>query len=370
MRRRRWDEPRLIRWAFEGAFGDGFVMFGQQLDGGGGSTGTGLMPWGTSGAPSNYSKGGAAAKLRISNTVIRYGDQFPVTPVFGSFDPRLLPGTAKGFSVDSNELKSWNMQAGYLTAATAPDSSNRNGEIRTNLMQLPAAANVRYAGLAHAMSKDLQVSLYGSTLADTWNQYYTGAKAKLSLTEASEFFWTFDFYRTQDTGRSIGGQIKNTTFCTMASIRSGAHKMGVGLQKVNSDEPMDWATLDGSFGNVSLSNIMQVSHFTDPHETSWQIRYDFNFAGVGIPGLTFMSRYTRGDGMRNSGSRNLFYTQNGAHLYDDSKGNKHWERNSEIAYVVQSGRMRDLTLRLRQSSQRGTAGNRYPDHDEVRLILE
>ena len=74
--------------------------------------------------------------------------------------------------------------------------------------------------------------------------------------------------------------------------------------------------------------------------------------------------------MRNSGSRNLFYTQNGAHLYDDSKDNKHWERNSEIAYVVQSGRMRDLTLRLRQSSQRGTAGNRYPDHDEVRLILE
>lgn len=50
-------------------------------------------------------------------------------------------------------------------------------------MLLPPAANVRYVGFTHSQSKDLKISLYGSTLADTWNQYDAGAKTKLPLGE-------------------------------------------------------------------------------------------------------------------------------------------------------------------------------------------
>ncbi|WP_407681343.1 OprD family outer membrane porin [Pseudomonas bohemica] len=43
----------------------------------------------------------AALKLRLSNTELTWGEQFPLTPVFGFNDSRLLPGSATGVSLRS-----------------------------------------------------------------------------------------------------------------------------------------------------------------------------------------------------------------------------------------------------------------------------
>jgi hypothetical protein len=47
---------------------------------------------------------------------------------------------------------------------------------------------------------------------------------------------------------------------------------------------------------------------------------------------------------------------------------KRWERDVEVKYVVQSGSMKDLSLRLRQATTRATAFE--SDLDEVRVIVE
>ncbi|MNN36408.1 Porin D precursor [compost metagenome] len=57
----------------------------------------------------------------------------------------------------------------------------------------------------------------------------------------------------------------------------------------------------------------------------------------------------------------------------DAEGNpltdqKRWERDIEVKYVVQSGSMKDLSLRLRQATTRATAFE--SDLDEVRVIVE
>ncbi|MCY1463921.1 Porin D [compost metagenome] len=57
-------------------------------------------------------------------------------------------------------------------------------------------------------------------------------------------------------------------------------------------------------------------------------------------------------------------------MYDTDEDNKHWERNFDIKYVIQSGPARDMSFRLRQSTHRATSGYRYIDIDEVRLITE
>jgi hypothetical protein len=48
--------------------------------------------------------------------------------------------------------------------------------------------------------------------------------------------------------------------------------------------------------------------------------YAYNFAAAGVPGLTFMTRYLSGDNGRSGG------------------GLSEWERDAELAYVVQAGR--------------------------------
>ena len=70
-----------------------------------------------------------------------------------------------------------------------------------------------------------------------------------------------------------------------------------------------------------------------------------------MPGLSFMTRYIKGDNAQVSGS--------------DEEG-REWERNIEFKYVVQSGPLKDLYVRLRNASFRSSFAR---DADENRLIV-
>lgn len=100
-----------------------------------------------------------------------------------------------------------------------------------------------------------------------------------------------------------------------------------------------------------LVNFVQINDFAEAQERSWQARYDYDFGKLGIPGLSFMSRYISGDHIR---------------LKNGDSG-KEWERNSEIKYVVQSGTFKDVAVRLRNATYRSNYSAR--DADEMRLLV-
>ncbi|MNN89587.1 Porin-like protein NicP precursor [compost metagenome] len=96
---------------------------------------------------------------------------------------------------------------------------------------------------------------------------------------------------------------------------------------------------------------MQIGDFANTDEQSWQVRYDYDFTSLGIPGLTFMTRYISGDN------------------FDiDAKGTegKEWERNTELKYVFQQGTLKNLGLHWRNAQMRSNYAN---DLDENRLIV-
>jgi hypothetical protein len=77
----------------------------------------------------------------------------------------------------------------------------------------------------------------------------------------------------------------------------------------------------------------------------------FNFAAVGVPGLTLMNRYISGDNVHTA-------------TVDDGK---EWGRESEWAYVVQSGALKNLSVRWRNSSiRRDFSTNEF---DENRIFI-
>lgn len=350
---------------------DAFAMVGLKLDGGGGSTGTSLVPWDADGHPEReFSKLGGAVKMQISNTVLKYGEQIPNVPVFSSNQFRLLPSTATGFSLVSNELTKLTIQAGHFTAASSTDSSHNDGEITTDYTVLPSARSIDYLGGSYKASDRLSFMLYGDQLKDIWRQYYVNATYLWPLTTNTSLSFTFNLFYTHDYGQAKGGQIDNTSWSFMPAYSFGPHKISVGYQKIDGDEPFDWVAYEGTqSGAVYLSNAGAVVPFSEPNEQSWQLRYDLDLAAFGIPGLTFMTRYIRGSGMDNSDSNNPYYRRIGN--YDSNpNNNKEWERNIDVAYVVQSGKAKNLSFRVRQSTHRSTSGTRWPDHDEVRVIIE
>ncbi|MBS7661273.1 outer membrane porin, OprD family [Pseudomonas lalucatii] len=152
------------------------------------------------------------------------------------------------------------------------------------------------------------------------------------------------YARSTDDGSS---NVDNKAFGALFTYALGFHSFGLGYQKMSGDT--GYAYINGS--DPFLVNYVQIGDFANKDEKSYQLRYDYNFAGLGIPGLTFMTRYLNGDNIDR--------------LNAAGEG-KEWERNSELMYVVQDGPLKNLGLRLRNATVRSNIGN---DIDENRFIV-
>ncbi len=76
----------------------------------------------------------------------------------------------------------------------------------------------------------------------------------------------------------------------MGTYKLGGNSFGLGYQKMSGDSAFPY--VDGT--DPYLVNFVQIGDFAEKDERSWQARYDFDLATVGIPGLTFMTRYLKG----------------------------------------------------------------------------
>lgn len=348
---------------------DAYSYLGIKLDSGGGRTGLRLMPLQDDGHPEDsFSKSGGAMKVRLSKSVLKYGNQFPAVPVFAVNTVRLFPSSATGWTLSSDEISNLHVDAGRFTGRGGVDSSNNNDPLTLDYGLPISIRSIDYLGGVYRFNNGLKLSLYGAYLKDTWHQYYGNASYIAKISERDSFIIDANAYRTTDTGKQLASVIDNTTWSLSAGYRHAAHTLTLAYQQVDSDEPMDWVGFGSMGGSVVLANAVQYATFTEPNERSVQLRYDLDAAALGVPGLSFMARYVRGDSISNRHSDNTFYTAR--YVYPAGADPRHWERDLEARYVVQSGPAKDLSVRLRQAVHRSSSGYRYPDNNELRLIVD
>lgn len=353
---------------------DAHAAQGLKLNGGGGTSGTGLMPVGADGqAQDDYSYAGGAVKVRVSNTELKYGHLFPTAPVFATGTARLFPSTATGFQLLSSDVENLSVDAGHFTAIRdGSASTNSDGEI-TTAYGGTIANSADYLGGTYAFSENLSASLFGAQLEDVWNQYYANLNYSIPLSDSQALTFDANVYDTSETGDEKAGKIDNTSWSLSAAYTLGAHKFTLAHQQVDGDTPFDYISMDGanSGDSIFLANSVQYSDFNAPNEKSWQARYDLDMAPYGVPGLSFMARYITGEDIDGTKADPL-----GAYAGIAGDDGKEWERNLEVKYVVQAGAAKDLSVRVRHSSWRansdmagfGSAG--ATALDEVRVITE
>lgn len=90
---------------------DGIAQYGVRLDGGRGKSGAGGIDFfkqeDDGRAKSDLAKFGATAKMRISNTVLSYGNQRPELPIVNADNSRLLFESFTGTMLTSKETRVW-----------------------------------------------------------------------------------------------------------------------------------------------------------------------------------------------------------------------------------------------------------------------
>ena len=335
---------------------DAIGMLGLKLDSGKGRAGTGLFPTGSDGrSQDDYSEGGGAVKLRVSNTVLKFGDQFTALPVLATDDSRLLPEVAEGGLITSNEIDGLTLHAGHFTALNAQAQTYHDSLRLTE-------ANV--FGGTYAINENLSTSVYYSRIEDHFRKWYGNINWALPISDKQGLVFDFNIYDTKSIGDNLTGafvskadgsnELDNIAASLSAAYNIGAHTFTLAYQKVSGDGDYAYG-VDGG-GTIFLANSVARSDFNAEDEKSWQARYDLNFAEYGVPGLTFMTRYVRGSGATTESTNN----------------GKEWERDVDVKYVLQSGPAKDLSFRVRQATYRSADGVYYGSSsiDELRLIVE
>ncbi|PZR37268.1 MAG: outer membrane porin, OprD family, partial [Ectopseudomonas oleovorans] len=281
---------------------DAMGLLGIKLDSGKGRTGTDLLPVHDDGRSADeFSRLGLTAKVKVSATELRYGSHVPELPVAKASDSRLLPQVFEGGLLTSSELEGLTFTGGRLDKVIDRASTNSE-EMVLNAKNRRFASGVEadhldLAGVDYKFAPGFTGRYYFADLDDIYRQHFFGLLSSHKV-GAGTLSSDVRYIVSRDSGASNAGKIDNQAFNAMVSYGLGSHKFGLGFQDMSGDT--GFAYIDGS--DPFLVNFVQINDFANADERSWQARYDYNFASVGVPGLTFMTRYIRGDDARIAGS--------------------------------------------------------------------
>jgi len=303
---------------------DAFGLLGVKLDSGRGRNYRAFFDTDSEGRPvDELSQAGAAVKLRLSDTVIKYGNQFPSLPVLAHDDSRLLPQSFTGTLVTSNEIEGLELNAGRFTADSPMGDPARD----PNRLK-----SIDVLGGSYAVSDDLSLALYHSDIEDLYKRYYANLNYNLALTAEQALNFDFNLYRTKyDDGSTaaldFGGDgqgDRNSIWSLAAKYSVGAHAFILAHQRNSGDAGFAYDYGDGG-ASIYLANSY-YSDFNRKDERSWQASYELDFSDYGVPGLRYKLAYVRGDNI------------------DTGADNEGTERElfNQVSYTVQSGAAKDL----------------------------
>jgi hypothetical protein len=343
---------------------DAYGTLGVRLDGGRGYSYNAMFERDSNNRPErDLSQAGAAIKAQFSNTVIKYGNQFPSMPVLAYDDSRLLPESFTGTLVTSNEIEGLELNAGRFTADSSMPSSSRDDV---------GLKSINVIGGTYAFNENLSASLYYADNEDVAKKKYANLNYVMPLKSDQALAFDFNIYNSKyDRDYILGATTTlnedgsvgepgvresqdNTIWSLSAKYSVGAHAFILAHQRASGDRGYDYDIGDGG-GSIWLANSF-YSDFNSKDERSWQASYELNFADYGVPGLFWKTAYVYGDNV------------------DTPTGEgKEREFFNQVQYVVQSGPVKDMSFKLRNSIYRSNNNMRdyySADLNEVRAFIE
>lgn len=333
---------------------DAYGILGVRLDGGRGHTYAAMFDRDSNGDPErDLSQAGAAIKAQFSNTVIKYGNQMPMMPVLAYDDSRLLPETFTGTLVTSKEIEGLELNAGRFTADSAMASSSRDSV---------GLKSADVFGGTYQFNDSLSASLYFSDIEDVYKKKYANVNYVMPMGAEQSLSFDFNIYKTKYDNETIPNEFfgdgtlgdDSTIWSLAAKYSVGAHAFILAHQRVSGDAGYAYALGDG--GSAIWVANSYYSDFNWKDERSYQASYELDFSSFGAPGLFWKTAYVYGDNI------------------DTASGEgKEREFFNQVQYVVQSGPVKDLSLKLRNSIYRSNGALRdagSPDLNEIRAFIE
>ena len=314
----------------------------------------------------SFGKLGGTAKVKVSESVLHVGTLMPRLPILQSnLEGRLLPQVFTGGMVTSNEIKGLTAVLGHIDRVNQRSSSDHerlqmnsqrkgitsrktNKPIAGQPNKLNTSNSFDFANPNYKWDDSLTTGYSFARLQDLYKQHMVNAVHLLPLGDKRSLKTDVRLSRSTSDGDY---RVDNKAFSGMMTYNFGFNKLGLGYQKMTGDTGFSYVQGADPF----LVNYVANRDFAARDEASWQIRHDYNFAGVGIPGLTMFNRYIKGTG-----------ADLGRNALGKKKEGREWERDFDISYAFQEGALKNFNVRWRNSTLRS---NVTKSLDDNRLIL-
>lgn len=345
---------QALRLDYQSGYANGLIGFDAslfsvaKLAGDRGEGGTGVLQTNTDGSQSGYTKlGQALVKLKLGeNAELRAGRMVLGTPLFNDSDSRATPSATQAIMATGNfnGVDLYGIWSDKGTSKTEDDFESYTDNTGNDY-------EVAVIGGGYSFDNGLAVQLAYGEADNVLQQTYVNASYPIQLSGDAELMLDLHHYHGEADGAgaldSVGSDYESDLTNLAAQLKIDNAKFTLSWQNVDGDEYEEsWDGFNHDDNGLSSWNSVQRLDFDRANEQSWQARVDYDFEAV--PGLSFMTRYTRGTDIRRS----------------DATEGKEWERDVELKYSFQA--IEGLSLRLRNASVRSS--ETY-NSDENRLIL-
>ncbi|KAB0503102.1 OprD family outer membrane porin [Pseudomonas moorei] len=294
----------------------------------------------------DYSRAGATFKMRYSKTELKVGDLRPQLPVAFDDTSRQLDTIYQGAVVESREVEGLALTGGRFWSAVTRESSNHEKLYKFGSTDNLDSDGLDFGGATYDITRNLQVSYFYGVLHDIYKQHYFGLMHMAELGNGYKLKTDLRYFNNNEDGRALDGAIDNRSYGALFTLLKGAHMLGVSYQRMLGDSV--FPTMNGYIPQPYLVHWSSLG-FVRPEERSWGARYSYDFAGMGMPGLKFYTRYIKGTNW-----------DRGGNLSDNQES----ERYLGLNYVVQSGALQGLGLDLRNIDVKQKYGY---DYNEFRV---
>jgi len=327
---------------------------GIKLDSSPDRTGTGLLSYGSDGrAQDSYSKFDVVIKARASETDLAVGSLTPMVPVLVSPAVRLFPPVFRGAQINSREIRDLTLHAGYFDRIEERNSTNFEAlRIASPWGRFAASAegsHFAFTGFDYRWNPNLVTSYYFGYLNDVYQQHYVGVQFKHALGPGT-LSHDFRYFSSSEEGEERAGGIDNRYVGLFSTYRYKTHAFGAGFHRILGEQ--GFPAINGTFTHLHSQGLLDAE-MGNPDERVWQVRYDYDFAGSGLPGLVGTFRYA-----------------DGSHInmpaFSPGRASES-ERYLELSYVVQSGPLKDVAFRVRQTDYQSTFAR---DVNELRINVD
>lgn len=281
----------------------------------------------------HFGKVGATLKVKVSETELKVGDLLPMSPVV-FFDPsRQLLTTYSGAWLESKDIKDTKLTLAYLDGINAR-YENQYHDLslfpQNNFATAVSTDDGMYiAGIDHQFTPKVGGSYWYADVTNIYQQHYAAVNYKTTLAENTKLDTHVRYFDNSESGDQLYGKIDSQAVSAGAKINHGMHTVQLGYQQMFGEHgnraPM-FPTLGGWVPQPYLDN-WSVASFIRKDEKSWSLGYTYNFADVGVPGLTATARHFRG-----------WDVDNGA----GEPCGKENENNLIVNYVVPEGKLKGL----------------------------